>query len=724
MPRRFVPLLFLVALTLLPPLPLFALGRDLATPRIATPYSYVGQPVVCTTGKGFLLGWGSTSRPFGTTADAAGVPRLPASSMYPSSTQLFPNGDGCLALSQIDIAELDSGGAVRRSVVLPDKEQLYFATAAFNGTNLFLLRGIVGEGWTGRLVDRNGHVLSTTTLPIGGDDSGALALTASPDGGFTIFVAKAVAGIYAIQISAAGRVTGTITIGFGNGLGGYHVAIATNAAGRTVAAWTTSGSGSTYVHTVALNGGSAGPELIVPAGIERTTQVKLLPSGDGFILLRNAYLDTPDRPRLLAWRLDGNGAPREATPTLLVNRSFAAAAATSKTLVVLFYGNQGNLTEVSAAITDSGIGPVATYDVLATAVQQFNQVVASDGVDYFAAWNEATLTTTSLVATLVTRSGVPLDDPPRVVATAATPPTVWYEPSVAFGAGVYLVVFESDHYRAMGQRFARDGTPIDQAPFVISQNAREPSVAFGGGRFLVVWRIAGQPVLAGAMVGGDGSVDTAQVLTPNPPVPFGEDIQGGRLGIAWNGRHFIIASSNGRLLRTSPIGTPINAHTIGLPVNGWNPQIACSDQECVVSFSGYTVSGYDVVETAVVHDDAVLRVDAAKIVTNCYDGTYAAIAFDGASYVVAWRSGDSLLGVARVSHGGEPYAVAATGAVHAFPQESPETFVNYPASPPALAANSAGDTALVTSDFNTVWMIDRARFYLASEFSMRRRAAF
>ncbi len=717
MPRRFVPLSLLVALALLAPLPSFALGHDLTTPRIAMPYTSGGQQVACTTGKGFLLGWGSASRPSGTTADAAGVPRLPASAMYPSSKQLFPNGDGCLALSQTGIAELDSDGTVRRNVVLGYYEQLYFATAAFDGTNLYLLRGVVGEGWTGRLVDRNGHVLTTTKLPIDENDPGALAITASAGGGFTVFVAKGTAGIYTIRIGADGQITGTLTIGFGNGLGGYHVAIATNAVGRTVAAWTTSGAGSAYVHTVALNGGSAGPDVILPAGIERTSRMTLLPSGDGFILLRNAYKDTPDQHRLLALRLDANGAPRDASPTLLANGEYVAAAATSRALVVLSFRGQ-DLTEISAPITDSGIVPAATYDVVATAVWQFNQAVASDGVDFFASWTEVTSTTMSVMAGRVTRSGVPLDGSGRVVAESAAPITYWYAPSVAFGAGVYLVVFESAQYRVMGQRFARDGTPIDPAPFLISANALHPSVAFGGGRFLVVWGVFGQSFLAGAMVGSDGSVDTAQQLTPAPPLAFGEELQGVPR-IAWNGRHFIIICSNGRMLRASPRGTPIDAHTIGLPIAGWDAEIACSDQECVVSFLGY-----DVLKTTVVHDDAALRVDTPKTVTDCYYASYAAIAFDGTSYVLAWRSGDSLVGVARISRGGEPYAFATTGVVNAFPQDSPATFWNYPASPPAVTANSAGDTAIVTTDFSTVWMIDRARFYLASEFSARRRAAW
>ncbi len=43
--------------------------------------------------------------------------------------------------------------------------------------------------------------------------------------------------------------------------------------------------------------------------------------------------------------------------------------------------------------------------------------------------------------------------------------------------------------------------------------------------------------------------------------------------------------------------------------------------------------------------------------------------------------------------------------------------------PPSLIANSAGDTAIVTSEFSMVWLIDRARLYFASELPLPRRRA-
>jgi hypothetical protein len=730
----------LLALALLAPLPSFAIGRDLTPVRIATPNYSAQSYGAAATEKGFLLRWdtlyNSQTRSYGTTADDAGAPRLPASSGLPtsSSQMLLPNGDGYVALSENGITELDAGGAVLRNIVFD--RPLFFTRAAFDGTNFFLLAAFVGNV-KGYVVDRNGHLLATTTLPVPDSSfSAATDVAASADGGFTVLVGGAINGIYALRISGAGQVMGKIDLFTpGNQAGGYLVSIATNVSGRTVAAWTTSGSA--FVHTAALHGGSADPDLILHSGSERTTRIALLPSGGGFILLLNTNVDgTSSQRRVFAIRLDGTGAPREASPTLLLNGSYAAAAATSRTLVLLGYGNEvnGNLIEVSAAITDSGIAPPATYDIVATAVRQMTPSVASDGVDFFGAWIETTSTTTTIMAGRMTRSGLPLDGTGLVVAESSAPPSTFplYSPSVAFGGGVYLVVFESafsPEHLVMGRRYARDGTAIDPAPFVITHTGRTPSVAFGGGRFLVAWELCSGVAcnvnsLAGATVASDGTEGPEQLLTPALTQDLHEEIEyPERPTIAWNGRHFLVAYdlaqqalSGGpvawrvRVLRTSPLGTPLDAHTIAAVEGGMDAAIACSDRECVVG----SRRGDDIV-AAVVHDDAALAADAPKIVANSRRVSFDALAFDGTSYILAWRTGDALIGVARLTRAGEPFGIAIAGAANTIVFGAPPSI--------AIAANSVGDTAIVTTEFSTVWMIDRARFYLASELPQPRRRA-
>jgi hypothetical protein len=719
-----------LAFSILAPLPSFALGRDLTPVRIVTPGYYTQSSLAATTGKGFLLRWSTQTNGYGTTADTAGVPRMPASSMSPSDRRLFPNGDGYLAVSPTGITELDATGAIRRTVAF-DQYVSFIDTAAFDGTNFFLLAGDTVNGYTGRLVDRNGHVLVTTKLPIpiSGVPDSANDVTASADGGFTAIIGGVGVGVVAVQISAAGQVVSTINV-FGAGHSGKYLISATRNADLTLAAWTTYGSA--FVHTVGLRGGSVVRDSVLPATTQVSESIALRPSGDGFILLQNAYIFViPASPQfVLATRLDATGSPREATATLL-SGTFAAAAATSQTLVLLAYRDELNasLMEVSLAITDSGIVPSATYDVVATAVQQLAPAVTSDGVDFFGAWLETTSKSMTVMAGRVSRSGLPLDGTGLVVAESPSAPfnAALSNVSVAFGGGVYLVVYAAGPYPAhnvMGRRYTREGTPIDPAPFVITANGSAPSVAFGGDRFLVAWQLTGGLSVAGATVSTDGSMGSLLLLTPAPGQELREE--SGQVvapAIGWNGRHFIVAygmvdptvgypfAPRVRVLRASSLGIPIDAHTIEAVSAGSDATIACSDQECLVG----SVRAADIV-TAVVHDDASLHTDAPKFVANSFRQSLAAVAFDGASYIMSWRTADAFLGVARISRAGDPYAFAASGAVN------PNVYIQ-PASPPALVANSAGDTAIVTSEFNTTWLIERGRFYLASELLMPRRHA-
>jgi hypothetical protein len=371
-----------------------------------------------------------------------------------------------------------------------------------------------------------------------------------------------------------------------------------------------------------------------------------------------------------------------------------------------------------------------------TAVRQITPSIASDGVDFFAAWTETTSTTTRIVAGRVTRSGLPLDGTGLVVAESSSSPSDRVSaPAVTFGAGAYLVVFMTGipgYGDVMGRRYTRDGTPIDSAPFLIGRNADLPSVAFGGARFLVAWPRYRAWSIIGTTVAADGSVGVEQQLTP----PLAQELKEeyGELErpmIGWNGRHFIVAYIDWeyaetnfdpapiiawrvRVLRASPLGAPLDAHTIGAVEGGNTASIACSDRECIVG----ATRGADIV-AVVVHDDATLHADAPKVAASSRSSSSATIAFDGASYILAWHADDSLLGLSHVSRGGEPYAIAAIGTVN------PTDYVNPYAAPPppALIANSAGDTAIVTSEFDTVWLIDRAKFYFASELPVQRRRA-
>jgi hypothetical protein len=378
---------------------------------------------------------------------------------------------------------------------------------------------------------------------------------------------------------------------------------------------------------------------------------------------------------------------------------------------------------------------------VAVAVRQTAPAIATDGVDFFAAWTETAATASRIVAGRVTRSGLPLDGTGVIVAESSSSATRMGHPAVTFGAGGCLVIFtigvpwDGD---LMGRRYTRDGTPIDPAPFLIAHNAGAASVAFGGTRFLVAWPRYTARSIIGTTVAADGSVGVEQQLTPSATAQEPDERSGdvGRPAIAWNGSHFILAyvlteyaitnfdpppvvGYRVRLLRASPLGTPLDVHTIRAVEGGTDAAIACSAQECAVS----SVRGSDIV-AVLVHDDASLQTGAPKIVSSSRTASSSAIAFDGASYILPWRTGDSLLGLVRIARGGQPYALATIGNANAT-EFANTPFASDPPSPPAAIANAAGDTGIVTSEFDKVSLTDRVRFYFASEVPVpRRRATF
>jgi hypothetical protein len=375
------------------------------------------------------------------------------------------------------------------------------------------------------------------------------------------------------------------------------------------------------------------------------------------------------------------------------------------------------------------------------AARQTVPAIASDGIDFFAVWTELTSTMSSVVAGRVTRSGLPLDGSGLVVAESSSSSDRLSHPVVSFGAGAYLIVFTKGSALGgdlVGRRYTRDGTPIDAAPFLIAHNAGPASVAFGGTRFLVAWPRYMIRSIIGTTIAADGFVAAEQQLTPLPAAKE-LDEQNGDVGlpmIAWNGSHFVIAyvlneyaitnldpppviGQRVRVLRASPLGAPLDVHTVRAVEGGRDAAIACSADECAVS----SARGSDVV-AVIVHDDAALHIDPPKIVSSSRTASSSAIAFDGSSYIVAWRTGDSLLGLGRLSRGGQPFSLASTGDASAT-ENANTPFAGDPPSPPAVITNSAGDTAIVTAEFDKISLARRVRFYFASEIPVaRRRAAF
>lgn len=170
---------------------------------------------------------------------------------------------------------------------------------------------------------------------------------------------------------------------------------------------------------------------------------------------------------------------------------------------------------------------------------------AFDGTNYLLAWTDTRLSATNsglyyIYGQVVSADGTPLGSEIPISQTVGT------DASIAFGGGVYLVVWieTATDATVMGRLISPAGTPLG-AEFVINASSAESdnpkAVAFGRTNFLVVWpdKVGGGPSnLFGQLVTPTGAL-TGEVL----PITSGP---GGQFfpTLAFDGRNYLATWTN------------------------------------------------------------------------------------------------------------------------------------------------------------------------------------
>lgn len=282
--------------------------------------------------------------------------------------------------------------------------------------------------------------------------------------------------------------------------------------------------------------------------------------------------------------------------------------------------------------------------------------VASDGSGFLAAWVVIAGTgpddAERLFAGRLDSSGAPLDG--RGVRIADS---VWWGPAVAFGGGVYLVVWTGAERTIRAARIAPSGEVLDEIVLHESESvfpASQPRVAFDGSVFLVVWNEEGYDAensrldrIAGVRVHPSGTVLDAPPITisaPDQNVEYSEynsdpDV-GALAGV------FLVTWAKSSPSDYGLMGARVTSDGDILEPDGFPIAMKESDPRPSVASDGTTffvtwTSGFyaKVAATRISRDGTIL--DPGGVVVADH-GALSHTAWDGSEYVVTWlRPGSS-----------------------------------------------------------------------------------
>lgn len=726
MPRSRV-----LLLTLLFPLSLSAAGRDVSAVRYAPSDSIVGSPSVAFNSNRFLTLWPMASQIYGALADPSSGTMPPAFPVLPfasaSALRMTAAGGGYLAIwNQQDVPSLGpvpylgtltSEGVLERRVRL-DAGRLNYPRLAFNGSHVLVVDQITNilspVAIDVSLYDLGGALVRRFPLPVFISDSYAITET----GGDFAVVTAGRSGINEWRVASDGTILSTLQIEpppANPVLSRYDVAVASKS-GRIVIAWMQLQLG-TLSSAVIQTNGSVTRAALPNGGVPPISGLSVLPVGIGFVVVWNVQPSAPDKPAVFALRIDNGGALLDARPVHLGDGTFSAAASSADAIGIALTTPTISPATLIATVDASGISPRAATPTAVTPVRQFVPVITGNGADFTAAWIEQSAGSRGVVAGRVSHDGEPLDG-----SGIALDQKFNYSAAIAHSSSGALVVWIE-----FGSIFAARLTPfgvlLDATPLLIAkQFPDQVAVVWNGSRYFVVWSDGLK--LVGAFVGPDGVVTS--------PKPLGnQTIAGSRVSVpdvAWDGRQFIVVfgevSVGGvqcgecgpptpdhvRVMRVSATGDAIDAIPVRIPGEHIRAHVASSGAESIIALDGISDTS-----TMIVRDEGgVLQLDPEVPLFRWFYNVWSDVAWDGATYTVGWQylvtpNGPSWLAATRVSRSGLPFGSLFTAA-------GPLDMVSYSQSwGPSVAANDAGEIALVISEMAPPSYISRARLYLMTE---------
>ena len=226
----------------------------------------------------------------------------------------------------------------------------------------------------------------------------------------------------------------------------------------------------------------------------------------------------------------------------------------------------GSIVDTGIALTPAGYHPGHTS--------------LYDGTNFLVAWAYSSSSTGYVMASRVSRAGVPLDTP-GVYVSGPLPANTEY-PAVAFDGNRYLVTWDHDLYgcpNIYGARLTRQMSVLDTMGICISRSQgaantqHDPSTAFDGSNFLVAWadnRNMAGAIYAARVSPGGANFDPAGI--PICTLGFHREYA----SVAFDGTNYLVVWADGRrndsadiyAARVTPDGNVLDPQGIPLVVGG------------------------------------------------------------------------------------------------------------------------------------------------------------
>jgi hypothetical protein len=697
-------------------LPLLAAGHEFTSPTLGTAISFRGAAGPVSNGSSFLTLWSDDTFRAGwhvhaSLADADGivigsVPLLAYA--YQASYSVVPVGSEYVVfVSGADLEVLPTPFPIR--VVRIDHPA---AVLAGNGRT-FLAQRLYDNVGAGELLDREGHVIKSG-IPMAGH---AVSATVSHDD----YVVAVTSGdrLQIERINAAGDVVGGAPTVVERAPGNQAVIAVASLRDRILIVWSARDNASSV-----LRYGFVTPEGIAARGTLSTAgepdvyNLQVAAAGESFVVTATVTKlgEQFDRYRGIAMRIDADGNVVDSPPATIMRGSFLAG--TSANQRVVFTTNQVNspLGSYLVALVYRSDAPASARTQVLTQMlrRQVGPALATDGVDFFAAWSDQSGDSQAVSTARMARTGDALDGPG--VDLMRVPGYIGaYD--VAFGGGIYLAVW--NYYGgSVARRIARDGTWLDSQPIAV--HGGPPVVRWNGSAFVIFWMNGTTLMSSTVSPFGEPSDERAVGPLVPPSTEPGVIPSLASFTVTRAGDEFLVVGQiDQNAVRVGPCACPGTPYVIALrstldgraigPVTVLTPgsgaRVAASNFDAIITFQ----RGNEVwAARTATNDGNVPRLEAPVRLFKWFAPLTSAVSWTGHDYAVAIRARvnnrKTYLTVMSIDSSANVHAMRAADA-------GPYDFESLP----AIITNAAGDTLVAISEVPTPAQNPRLRGYFVDE---------